>query len=105
MTKPSSQLVPFLPPPLRAFKRRVKLDPSLKASSKPLRFATPLYMEPLKIGYGGPITQKEFAKRFAFCAIGMNMKHIKIPQGISAKEVVKYFGPIVSKNGHSYVCN
>jgi hypothetical protein len=27
----------------------------------------------------------------------MNPKHIKIPWDISAEEVVKYFGPIVSK--------
>jgi hypothetical protein len=80
MIEPSSQLVPFLPPPPpRAFKRKVKLEPSLKASSKPLGVVAPLYMEPLEIGDGGPITQKEFAKRFALCAIGMNLKHIKIP--------------------------
>jgi hypothetical protein len=80
MTKPSSQLVPFLPPPPpRAFKRVVKLEPSLKASSKPLRFLAPLYIEPLEIRDGGPITQKEFSKRFALYAIGMNLKHIRIP--------------------------
>jgi hypothetical protein len=103
MTKPSSQLVPFLPPPPHTFKRRMKLEPSLKASSKPLGFATPFYVEPLEIGNGGPITQKEFAKRFAFCAINMNPKDIKIPQDILAEEVAKYFGPVVSKNGHNYV--
>jgi hypothetical protein len=32
----------------------------------------------------------------------MNPKHIRIPQDISI-EVVKYFQPIVNKNGHSYV--
>jgi hypothetical protein len=36
-------------------------------------------MEPLEIGDGGPITQKEFVERFALCVIGMNPKHIKIP--------------------------
>jgi hypothetical protein len=76
MTKPSSQLIPFLPPPPpHAFKRGVKLEPRLKASSKPLRFPTPLYIEPLEVGDGGPITQKEFAKRFVLHAIGMNLKH------------------------------
>ncbi len=97
LTKPSSQLVPFLPPSPHAFKRRVKLEPSLKASSKLLGFVAPLYVEPVKIGDGGTIAWKEFAKNFALCAIGMNPKHIKIPWDISAEEVVKYFGPIVSK--------
>jgi hypothetical protein len=36
-------------------------------------------VEPPEIGNGGPITQKEFAKRFALCAISMNPKDIKIP--------------------------
>ncbi len=80
MIEPFSQLVPFLLlPPSRAFKRKVKLEPSLKAISEPLRFVAPLYMEPLEIGDGGPITQKEFVERFALCVIGMNPKHIKIP--------------------------
>jgi len=81
----------------------MKLKPSLKASSKPLGFVAPLYVEPFKIGDGGPIAQKEFAKRFVLCAISMNPKHIKIPPDILVEEVVKYFGPIVSKNNHSYI--
>ncbi len=80
----------------------MKLEPSLKASCKPLGFAAPLYTKPLEIGDGGPITQKEFVERFVLCAISMSLKHIKIPQVILA-EVAKYFGPIVNKNGHSYV--
>ncbi len=32
----------------------------------------------------------------------MSLKHIRIPQDISI-EVAKYFGPIVNKNGHSYI--
>jgi hypothetical protein len=59
MTKPSSQLTPFLPPPPpHAFKRGVKLEPSLKASSKPLRFLAPLYIEPLEVGDGGQSLQR-----------------------------------------------
>jgi hypothetical protein len=35
----------------------------------------------------------------------MTLNHIKIPQDISTKEMAKYFGPIVSKNIHSYIYN
>jgi hypothetical protein len=49
--------VPFLlPPPCRAFKKRMKLESGLKASFKPLRFVTPLYAKLHEIGNGGPIT-------------------------------------------------
>jgi hypothetical protein len=43
----------FLPP--RAFQKRVKLEPSLKASYKPLGFVALLYAKPHEIGNGGPI--------------------------------------------------
>jgi hypothetical protein len=35
----------------------------------------------------------------------MTLKHIKIPQDISIKEMVKYFGPIVNKTSHNYIYN
>jgi len=35
----------------------------------------------------------------------MSPKHVWIPQDITIEKVAKYFGPIVSKNGHSYVLN
>jgi hypothetical protein len=53
MTKPSSQLTPFLP--FHAFKKRMKLELSLKASCKPFGFVALLYVKPLEIGNSGPI--------------------------------------------------
>lgn len=106
MTEPSSQLVPFLlPPPPCAFKRRMKFELGLKGNFKPVWFVTPLYTEFPKIGNGSPITWKEFAEKFKLCATGMSPKRIQIPGDILAKEVAKYFKPITSMNGHSYIFN
>ncbi len=77
----------------------------MKGSFKPLGFVTPLYAELLEIKDGGPIIQKEFAKKFELCAINMSPKHVRIPQDITIEKVAKYFGPGVSKNVHSCVLN
>jgi hypothetical protein len=77
MIEPSSQLVPFLPPPPpHAFKKKVKLESGLKSNFKPIGFVALLYAELPKIGNGGPITWKEFAEKFELCIIGMNPKHV-----------------------------
>ncbi len=83
----------------------MKFELGLKGNFKPVWFVTPLYTEFPKIGNGSPITWKEFAEKFKLCATSMSPKRIQIPWDILAKEVAKYFKPITSMNGHSYIFN
>jgi hypothetical protein len=61
MTKPSSQLIPFLPP--CAFKKIVKLELGLKASCK---FVALLYTKPLEIGMVVPLCERSLQKGLIF---------------------------------------
>ncbi len=70
-----------------------------------LAFATPLYANILKLGNGGPISRKRFAKCFHLCVEGPSPKQFKIPKDVIMEEIHKFFGPIQNKNGYNYVFN
>jgi hypothetical protein len=66
-------------------------------------FAPPLYVEVLEIGDGGAISQRQFTKCYGLSSKGPSLKCVRVPQDITLKEVSKFFGPIVNRNGYSYV--
>jgi hypothetical protein len=65
-------------------------------------FVSPLYAPIPVLGDGGPISKKEFVEKYEFCCEDLSPKHVRVPKDISLKDISKFFGPIVNKNGYSY---
>ncbi len=65
-------------------------------------FTTPLYVAIPKFGNGGPMSRKEFVEKYDLSCVGLSSKHVKVPRDITLKEINKFFGPIVNKNGYNY---
>jgi hypothetical protein len=66
-------------------------------------FAPSLYVEVPEIGDNGVISQTQFTKCYGLSSEVPNLKYVKIPRDITSEEVNKVFGPIVNRNGCSYV--
>jgi hypothetical protein len=63
-------------------------------------FATPLYAHVPALGDSGPISKKEFVKKYEFCCEGLRPKRVKMPRDISLEDIIKIFGLVVNNNGY-----
>jgi hypothetical protein len=56
----------------------------------------------LVLGDSGPISKKEFAKKYKLCCEGLSPKHMGVPKDTSLKDINKFSSLVVNKNGYSY---
>jgi hypothetical protein len=66
-----------------------------------LGFAFPLYVEILKLEDESCMTWIHFVEQYDLSAQGLNPKHVTVPINIAAKDISKFFRPLVNKNGLS----
>jgi hypothetical protein len=86
-----------------SYLKRVKHEheTTLRVSSRSFGFIVPLYVKVPKLGNGGHINRKEFAKCYDIWSKGLSPKRIKI-LGDVIVEVHKCFRPMHNENGYSY---
>jgi hypothetical protein len=60
------------------YSRKVKHKHDTRSRGRCFGMATPLYANIPKLGNGGPISCKKFAKRFHLCVEGLSLKWFKI---------------------------
>lgn len=68
-------------------------------------FAPPLYVEVHEIGDNGIISWMQFTKCYGLSFEGSSLKYVKVPRDITLEEVNNIFGPVMNRNGCSYVHN
>jgi hypothetical protein len=54
------------------------------------------------LGYGGPISKKEFAEKYKLSCECLSPKHVQVPRDNSLEEISEFFGPVMNNNGYNY---
>jgi hypothetical protein len=47
--------------------------------------------------------RKHFAEDYNLKCEGLSPKQVKVPKDVCLKDISKFFGPLINKNGYSYV--
>jgi hypothetical protein len=81
---------------------KTKGDYGISLTNK-LGFVASLYATIPRLQNGGMITCKHFAKDYNLKCEGLSPKQVKVPKDVGLEEISKFFGPIINKNGYSYV--
>jgi hypothetical protein len=83
-------------------KLKTKGDYGIFPTNKP-SFIVSLYIAIPRLIDGGVMTHKHFVEDYNLKCEGLNPKQVRVPRDVNLKDISKFFGPIINKNGCSYV--
>jgi len=68
----------------------VKQEGDVHLKGHKATFTIPLYVAIPKLGNGGPMSKKFFAKKYDLSCVGLGPKHVKVPKDITLEESTSF---------------